>query len=106
MIRNAWKSLHRPVLAVAAAWFTLGASLPVQAQEPQAAGPPAAPAVRLGADQLDDLVAPIALYPDALVALILPAATAPSDALTSDDEATTQHPWAIPDLWVLEPTLA
>ena len=30
-------------------------------------------------EQLDELVAPIALYPDPLVALILPAATAPGD---------------------------
>jgi hypothetical protein len=33
----------------------------------------------LTAEQLDRLVGPIALYPDALVALILPAATAPAD---------------------------
>jgi hypothetical protein len=68
-------------LAVAAAWFTLGASLPVQAQEPQAAGPPAAPAVRLGADQLDDLVAPIALYPDPLLTQILVASTYPLEVV-------------------------
>lgn len=31
------------------------------------------------ADELDQLLAPIALYPDALIALILPASTAPAD---------------------------
>ncbi len=47
---------------------------PLPAQQP-------APAVeaRFTADQLDDLLGPIALYPDALIALILPAATMPSD---------------------------
>jgi hypothetical protein len=33
----------------------------------------------LNAEQLDQLLGPIALYPDALIALILPAATAPTD---------------------------
>jgi DNA-binding beta-propeller fold protein YncE len=48
----------------------------------------------------------IADYAGTVTVLGIAAATAPADALTSDDEATTQHPWAIPDLWVLEPTLA
>src|SRR5208282_1124322 len=30
-------------------------------------------------DQLNDLVAPIALYPDPMIAMILPASTVPSD---------------------------
>src|SRR5689334_17971247 len=33
----------------------------------------------LGPDELDDLLAPIALYPDPLLAQILPAATEPQD---------------------------
>jgi YVTN family beta-propeller protein len=45
-------------------------------------------------------------YAGMVTILEIAAATAPSDALTSDDEATAAHPWAIPDLWVLEPTLA
>lgn len=48
------------------------------AQEP-AAAPTAIDGSRLTADQLDQLLGPIALYPDALIALILPAATAPAD---------------------------
>ncbi len=40
---------------------------------------PAAASARLTPDQLDELLGPIALYPDALVALILPAAASPSD---------------------------
>jgi uncharacterized membrane protein YgcG len=37
------------------------------------------PPTLLTADQLDDLLSPIALYPDALLAQILPAASAPDD---------------------------
>jgi len=52
----------------------LAGALPLaQAQAP-------APAAQiLAGDQLDQLLAPIALYPDPLIALILPAATFPSD---------------------------
>src|SRR4051794_28232787 len=48
--------------------------------------PPAAPFApeaidgsKLTTEQLDQLLGPIALYPDALIALILPATTAPAD---------------------------
>jgi hypothetical protein len=45
-----------------------------QAPSPNApSGPPRTP------EELDELMAPIALYPDALIALILPAAAAPAD---------------------------
>jgi hypothetical protein len=54
--------------------FALAASLHAQT-------PVAAPdyVTTYSPEQLDQLVSPIALYPDALVAIILPAATAPSD---------------------------
>lgn len=45
-------------------------------QSPTHAGFATAP---LGPEQLDQLLGPIALYPDALIALILPAATMPAD---------------------------
>lgn len=53
------------------------------------------------ADQLDQLVAPIALYPDPLVAVILPASTFPSDvtlanrfvAAQMDPTAIAAQPW-------------
>lgn len=51
---------------------------PQQQPSPDAAGP------LLSADQLDDLVAPIALYPDVLVAQILPAATFPQDVVEAE----------------------
>lgn len=48
--------------------------------EPPVAPPPAsADYPPLSADELDDLLAPIALYPDPLLAQILPAATEPQD---------------------------
>lgn len=66
-----------------------------------------APAAPLAADQLDALVAPIALYPDALVAQVLASAESPSDVtaahawltqnagLTGDalSQAVAQQPW-------------
>ena len=33
-------------------------------------------------------------------------AAAPADVLTADDELTAPRPWAVPDLLLLEPTLA
>lgn len=44
--------------------------------------PPTAPL--LTADQLDQLLGPIALYPDSLIALILPASTVPSDVVLAE----------------------
>jgi len=51
---------------------------PIQADTaPPADAADGPPAKKLSAEELDDLVAPIALYPDALVAQILPASTLP-----------------------------
>ncbi len=54
--------------------------LPAAAQTP-AAGDAAPAPVNLGAAELQTLVAPIALYPDALIAHILPASTAEIDVV-------------------------
>ena len=51
---------------------------------------PAPQAQPLTADQLDQLVAPIALYPDALVAQILAAATYPTQVVEADRWRQTQ----------------
>ena len=56
----------------------VGASMYAQAP----AAPPTAPL--LTADQLDQLLGPIALYPDSLIALILPASTVPSDIVLAE----------------------
>lgn len=86
------------ILLVCVATFAAG----VRAAEigaNQAAAQPAAE--RLATEQLETLVAPIALYPDPLVALILPAATRPSDIVLAsrylesggDPNAVDQQPW-------------
>lgn len=56
----------------------LGAA-PLVAQPAEVAGPERAEEALLTAVELEELLGPIALHPDALVALILPASTAPSD---------------------------
>src|SRR6516164_3913895 len=52
-------------------------------EAPSAPPPPASPPV-LRAEQLDQLLAPIALYPDALLAQILMGATYPLEVVYSD----------------------
>src|SRR6187549_615560 len=63
-------------------WITFGFET-VRAQEAAPSTEPAAVAegAELGADQLEELVGPIALYPDALIALILPACKVSSDGV-------------------------
>jgi len=47
------------------------------AQNPTPSAPPSPPAQALSPDQLNTLVAPVALYPDALLSQVLVAATYP-----------------------------
>lgn len=62
---------------------------------------PAPQAVPLTAEQLDQLLSPIALYPDPLIAVILPAATYPADVVLAarflqdggKAEAIDAQPW-------------
>ncbi len=89
-------------------FWLLAASLPGSAQTP--AGAPTTPpldtialspatAHPLTAEQLEQLLAPLALYPDALIALILPASTAPADLVlaarqvreTAGDRSQIEH---------------
>jgi len=80
----------------------LPGSLRAQAQPPPA--PPAAAETapqKLTQEQLNQLFAPIALYPDALIALILPASTVPSDLVLAarflssngDPAQVANQPW-------------
>jgi hypothetical protein len=66
-------------------WFAcLGTTLAVAQSVETSANPTQAPSPELRvrtAEELEKLVASIALYPDALVALILPASTSPSDVV-------------------------
>ena len=79
---------------------TLG---PVLSQQPEtsslSAPPPVTPtdtsAPRLSADELETLVGPIALYPDPMISLILPASTVPTDIVLAaryirDNQDTSQ----------------
>jgi hypothetical protein len=76
-----------------------GVALPARAQM---AVPPPMPAYQLLSDaQLDQLLGPIALYPDPLIAQILPAATLPTQIVLADRYVSTggdpnqidQQPW-------------
>jgi len=77
---------------VLSAALPLGTMSPSQAQTAAApaAPPAAAPAQQLlGPDQLDQLVAPIALYPDALLSEVLMASTYPLEVVMADRWAGT-----------------
>ena len=62
------------------ALFALMCAAPLSAQESTAPPPPPA----LSAEQVAELVAPIALYPDALVAQVLAASTYPTEIVEAD----------------------
>jgi hypothetical protein len=68
---------HPPLIRLLVLFVSLAALLPgsIRAQEPSAPDSD----IQLTQPQLDQLLGPIALYPDALVALILPASTVPTD---------------------------
>jgi hypothetical protein len=81
---------------------------PLRAQTPAPTVPPAPPPVaeenapfKLPQEALNQLLSPIALYPDALVALILPASTVPSDVVlaarylsaSGDKDQIANQPW-------------
>lgn len=68
-------------LALIASMSLLASPMPVVAQAPAA---PISAAPAMGAQDLSDLVGPIALYPDDLVAIILPAATNPLQLVQAD----------------------
>ena len=69
--------------ALVAAVLTLGTTTLAVAQAPVAEPVPAA-VKPLSAEELEKLVAPFALYPDDLVALILPASTVPIEVILAE----------------------
>jgi len=73
--------LSRVLLAGILCWpgLSLYSQTPNQIPPPVALTTESAP--KLGPEELADLLAPIALYPDALIALILPASTVPADVV-------------------------
>jgi hypothetical protein len=86
MKRSTLQSMFRTVAAAAVLFVPIGSSLAV-AQEAQPAGPAdqqAAPRSALTAQQLDNLVAPLALYPDPLLSQVLVAATYPLEVVEAN----------------------
>jgi len=85
-------AVHRLVALVLASFFLT--SVPALAQNQPAAPPAAAPAATSGdqllkAEELDALVAPIALYPDNLLSLVLMASTYPLEVVQADRWASS-----------------
>ena len=69
------------LIAIAAVIVQLGGPALVQAQQPAAAPATEEAPAAIPADQLDSLVAPIALYPDPLLAQVLVASTYPLEII-------------------------
>src|SRR5947208_8422297 len=85
MIKTLMKQVLSAILSLLLV-FTAG-PLDAVAQQPAPAGSPeySGQGAPLSADQLEQLVAPIALYPDALVAQILGASTFPDQVALADN---------------------
>jgi len=80
-------SQHAGMKKMAVAIVTLLALVGTWTQclaQDEGAPPPAPGAALLSSDQLDQILGPIALYPDALIGVILPASTQPSQIVLAD----------------------
>lgn len=84
------QSFPRQLLSITLSLLLAVTALPFEAGAQQPSGSPGQ-AAPLSANELQQLVAPIALYPDALVAQVLGAATFP-DQVTAADNFLHQHP--------------
>lgn len=73
------KTLRAPLALVLFAGSLAYAQAPMPVAGPVPGNAATAPAMVRSAEELDQLLGPIALYPDALIAIILPASTAPAD---------------------------
>ena len=79
------KTIRQTMLAMAAGWLVLAlGSDRLQAQVAMAAADTAAPKPLLTSAQLEQLVGKVALYPDDLLAILLPASTFPLDVVEAD----------------------
>jgi Protein of unknown function (DUF3300) len=79
--------MRKLAIGLTAMTFVFGVPYGALAQDQQQPAPAAAPAPAqqlLGADQLDQLVAPIALYPDTLLAEVLMASSYPLEVVQAD----------------------
>src|SRR5580692_3697151 len=75
--RSHWKIAQEFVAVLCSALLVPGDVMPATSAQEQAPGSVEQEAPKLPADQLDSLVAPIALYPDPLLAQVLAASTYP-----------------------------
>jgi hypothetical protein len=87
-LRGRWRGFGGTVLAATLAGVLAAPDAILLAQEPPPATAPAAgseapDSVKLSTDQLDSLVAPIALYPDPLLAQVFVASTYPIDVIAA-----------------------
>src|ERR1700761_3464743 len=77
-----FRTLARQLIGLLCILMLVPGDTPFYAQQQQAATPPAqSSAPKIPPDQLDSLVAPIALYPDPLLAQTLAAATYPLEVI-------------------------
>jgi len=83
--------VHRAIVAIVCAAILVALPIHAQTRAPAAAAPAATPpagtataAAAFSPQELDQLVAPIALYPDALLAQVLMAATYPLEVVAAD----------------------
>jgi hypothetical protein len=76
-----FRNIFRQSLSIACAVLLLPAGMPLMAQEPLPPAQTAPNAPLLSPDQLDNLVAPVALYPDDLLSQVLVAATYPLEVV-------------------------
>ena len=93
--RRGARSWHALLAGIVALAFALNAAAQAPAAPSGAAPPPSA-------EELDKLVGPIALYPDDLVAIILPAATNPMQLVQADrflDKRKADPKLAVDEKW-------
>src|SRR5512140_2214656 len=83
-----WPRLGKQILVSLLSWSLLFVTWPqhlsAQDAQPPAPGGQAPPYAQYSPEQLERLVAPIALYPDSLVAQILAASTFPEQVVEAD----------------------
>src|SRR5262249_29059843 len=80
-LHTSWNRLTAVMCAVILVFAPVAPSEPTQPSPAQAAAPQGQAAAKIPNDQLDSLVAPIALYPDPLLAQVLAASTYPLELI-------------------------
>jgi hypothetical protein len=84
MNRSTWKSMSRTVAAALVLTLPVGMTVALAQEAQVPADPQAVPRSALTAQQLDNLVAPLALYPDPVLSQVLVAATYPLEVVEAN----------------------